>query len=122
MNKLRGTLNACAVKAPGFAIAKRPSSRDIAILTGGQACWMSADTSRLSTLFELRPHHRARAQEPLMHPERLAQREWRVSMTDGSQISTQCIPIILNCFGVRKCAIACAVCKGKRNGWVRQIT
>ena len=35
VNKLRGTLNACAVKAPGFGDRRKEMLRDIAILTGG---------------------------------------------------------------------------------------
>ena len=37
VNKLRGTLNACAVKAPGFGDRRKEMLRDIAVLTGGQA-------------------------------------------------------------------------------------
>src|SRR3954462_7597661 len=37
VNKLRGTLNACAVKAPGFGDRRKAMLDDIAILTGGQA-------------------------------------------------------------------------------------
>ena len=36
VNKLRGTLNACAVKAPGFGDRRKAMLEDIAILTGGQ--------------------------------------------------------------------------------------
>jgi chaperonin GroEL len=36
VNKLRGTLNACAVKAPGFGDRRKAMLQDIAILTGGQ--------------------------------------------------------------------------------------
>lgn len=36
VNKLRGTLNTCAVKAPGFGDRRKEMLRDIAILTGGQ--------------------------------------------------------------------------------------
>jgi len=36
VNKLRGTLNACAVKAPGFGDRRKEMLRDIAILTGGR--------------------------------------------------------------------------------------
>src|SRR6056300_1008926 len=36
VNKLRGTLNACAVKAPGFGDRRKEILRDIAILTGGR--------------------------------------------------------------------------------------
>src|SRR5579884_2639409 len=37
VNKLRGTLNACAVKAPGFGDRRKAMLQDIAILTGGRA-------------------------------------------------------------------------------------
>src|SRR5438045_2608968 len=37
VNKLRATLNACAVKAPGFGDRRKEMLKDIAILTGGQA-------------------------------------------------------------------------------------
>ncbi len=37
VNKLRGTLNACAVKAPGFGDRRKAMLEDIAILTGGNA-------------------------------------------------------------------------------------
>ncbi|MCB2225567.1 MAG: chaperonin GroEL [Desulfarculaceae bacterium] len=35
VNKLRGTLNACAIKAPGFGDRRKAMLEDIAILTGG---------------------------------------------------------------------------------------
>jgi chaperonin GroEL len=37
VNKLRGTLNACAVKAPGFGDRRKAMLEDIAILAGGKA-------------------------------------------------------------------------------------
>ncbi len=37
VNKLRGTLNACAVTAPGFGDRRKAMLEDIAILTGGKA-------------------------------------------------------------------------------------
>jgi len=37
VNKLRGTLNCCAVKAPGFGDRRKEMLEDIATLTGGQA-------------------------------------------------------------------------------------
>jgi len=37
VNKLRGTLNTCAVKAPGFGDRRKAMLEDIAILTGGKA-------------------------------------------------------------------------------------
>jgi len=36
VNKLRGTLNCCAVKAPGFGDRRKAMLEDIAILTGGE--------------------------------------------------------------------------------------
>src|SRR5271169_1804928 len=36
VNKLRGTLNVCAVKAPGFGDRRKALCEDIAILTGGK--------------------------------------------------------------------------------------
>jgi chaperonin GroEL len=37
INKLRGTFNICAVKAPGFGDRRKAMLEDISILTGGQA-------------------------------------------------------------------------------------
>jgi chaperonin GroEL len=37
VNKLRGTLNICAVKAPGFGDRRKEMLKDLAVLTGGQA-------------------------------------------------------------------------------------
>ena len=37
VNKLRGTLHVCAVKAPGFGDRRKEMLKDIAILTGGKA-------------------------------------------------------------------------------------
>src|SRR5208283_4132873 len=37
VNKLRGTINVCAVKAPGFGDRRKVLLEDIAILTGGKA-------------------------------------------------------------------------------------
>ncbi len=37
VNKLRGTLQVCAVKAPGFGDRRKEMLRDIAVLTGGKA-------------------------------------------------------------------------------------
>ena len=36
VNKLRGTINVCAVKAPGFGDRRKAMLEDVAILTGGQ--------------------------------------------------------------------------------------
>jgi chaperonin GroEL len=37
VNKLRGTLQVCAVKAPGFGDRRKEMLKDISVLTGGQA-------------------------------------------------------------------------------------
>jgi chaperonin GroEL len=37
INRLRGTLNVCAVKAPGYGDRRKAMMEDIAVLTGGQA-------------------------------------------------------------------------------------
>jgi chaperonin GroEL len=37
VNKLRGTLNCCAVKAPGYGDRRKAMLEDIAVLTGGRA-------------------------------------------------------------------------------------
>ena len=37
LNKLRGTLNVCAVKAPGYGDRRKRMIEDIAVVTGGQA-------------------------------------------------------------------------------------
>src|ERR1700722_2915474 len=37
VNKLRGTLNACAVKAPGFGDRRKAMMEDIGVLTGGKS-------------------------------------------------------------------------------------
>ena len=37
VNKLRGTLQCCAIKAPGFGDRRKEMLRDIAVLTGGKA-------------------------------------------------------------------------------------
>jgi chaperonin GroEL len=37
VNKLRGTLHVCSVKAPGFGDRRKEMLKDIAVLTGGQA-------------------------------------------------------------------------------------
>ena len=36
LNKLRGGVKLCAVKAPGFGDSRKANLQDIAILTGGQ--------------------------------------------------------------------------------------
>ncbi len=56
VNNLRGTLNVCAVKAPGFGDRRKAMLEDIAVLTGGQAIseelglkLETADLSQLGT-------------------------------------------------------------------------
>jgi len=41
INRLRGTIKACAVKAPGYGDRRKAMLEDIAILTGGQALFES---------------------------------------------------------------------------------
>src|SRR5437016_2662609 len=41
VNKLRGTIHVCAVKAPGFGDSRKAMIEDIAILTGGK--WITED-------------------------------------------------------------------------------
>ena len=50
VNKLRGTLQVCAVKAPGFGDRRKAMMEDIAILTGGQ-------------FITRRPRHQARERQ-----------------------------------------------------------
>ena len=51
VNKLRGTFNALAIKAPGFGDRRQEMLEDIAILTGGTV--ISADTGKnFETVFE----------------------------------------------------------------------
>jgi chaperonin GroEL len=54
VNKLRGTLKVCAVKAPGFGDRRKAMLQDIAILTGGQVVsedvGLSLDKVRLDSL------------------------------------------------------------------------
>ena len=54
VNKIRGTFQACAVKAPGFGDRRKAMLQDIAVLTGGKAVTedlgMSLETLTLSDL------------------------------------------------------------------------
>ncbi len=54
VNKLRGTLNVCAVKAPGFGDRRKEMLKDIAILTGGtvisEELGMSLESTELEHL------------------------------------------------------------------------
>ena len=49
VNKLRGALNVCAVKAPGFGDRRKEMLKDIAILTGGQVVRRGARASSSSS-------------------------------------------------------------------------
>ena len=44
INRLRGTFNVCAVKAPGYGDRRKAMMEDIAILTGGQAIFEALGT------------------------------------------------------------------------------
>jgi chaperonin GroEL len=44
INRLRGTFNCCAVKAPGYGDRRKAMMEDIAILTGGQAIFEALGT------------------------------------------------------------------------------
>jgi len=44
INRLRGTLNICAVKAPGYGDRRKSMLEDIAVLTGGQAIFEALGT------------------------------------------------------------------------------
>src|ERR1039457_2228203 len=48
VNKLRGTLNVCAVKAPGFGDRRKSMMEDLAVLTGGK--FISEDLDRKSVV------------------------------------------------------------------------
>jgi chaperonin GroEL len=52
VNKLRGTLNACAVKAPGFGDRRKAMLEDISILTGGRAIMEETGTKLESVKIE----------------------------------------------------------------------
>src|SRR5437016_5336578 len=58
VNKLRGTFNAVAVKAPGFGDRRKAMLQDIAILTGGQVIseevGLKLDSAQLSSLGKAR--------------------------------------------------------------------
>jgi len=52
VNKLRGTLNVCAVKAPGFGDRRKAMLDDIAVLTGGKALTEDTGTKLESVKLE----------------------------------------------------------------------
>jgi len=54
LNKLRGSLNVCAVKAPGFGDRRKAMLQDLAVLTGGTAYFKDLGTKlETATLEEL---------------------------------------------------------------------
>ena len=59
VNKLRGTLNVCAVKAPGFGDRRKAMLEDIAVLTGGK--FISEDLGIKLESIELNDLGRAKA-------------------------------------------------------------
>jgi chaperonin GroEL len=58
VNKLRGTLNVLAVKAPGFGDRRKEMLRDIAVLTGGQV--VSEELGRRLDSVDIQDRGRAR--------------------------------------------------------------
>ena len=54
VNKMRGILNVCAVKAPGYGDRRKAMLGDIAVLTGGKAIFkdlgVQLDSVKLSDL------------------------------------------------------------------------
>ena len=58
VNKLRGTLNVCAVKAPGFGDRRKENLEDMAILTGGQV--VSEDLGQKLENFDVKGLGRAK--------------------------------------------------------------
>src|SRR6059036_2493695 len=56
VNKLRGTLKVCAVKAPGFGDRRKEMLRDIAILTGGKVISEELGVKLENTVLDDRGH------------------------------------------------------------------
>ena len=52
VNKLRGTINVCAVKAPGFGDRRKAMCEDIAILVGGKFISKDAEKSTATYLLK----------------------------------------------------------------------
>ena len=71
VNRMRGTLNICAVKAPGFGDRRKAMLEDMAILTGGRASpRISASSWRTSTLERPRPRQEYRCRQGKHHHHR----------------------------------------------------
>ena len=64
VNKMRGILNVCAVKAPGYGDRRKAMLGDIAVLTGGNAIFkdlgVPLDSVKLSDLGTAKQGHRRR--------------------------------------------------------------
>src|SRR5260221_3042797 len=63
INKLRGTFNCCAVKAPGYGDRRKAMLEDVAILTGGQAIFVALGVK----LENLTLNHLGRAKKVIIH-------------------------------------------------------
>ena len=74
VNKLRGTLNVSAVKAPGFGDRRKAMLEDIAILTGGQV--ISEDLGPLENV-KLTDLGRANASRSIRTTTTIVRRPWR---------------------------------------------
>ena len=105
MNKLRGTLNACAVKAPGFGDRRKEMLRDIAILTGGQCITedlgIKLENIQLSDLGRAK-RYRSTRKTPLLSkvPERL--RTSKAALSKSAVKSKKPLPTMIakNCKSV----------------------
>ena len=82
VNKLRGILQVCAVKAPGFGDRRKAMLGDIAVLTGGavhqrgpgpqageRRRWSSSARPRRSSVEKESTHHHQRRRQEGRHPE-----------------------------------------------------
>ena len=76
VNKLRGTLQVCAVKAPGFGDRRKAMLEDIAVLTGGKFLTEDpASSSRTSTLDDRALRVKARLDRQGKHHDRGRRRQ-----------------------------------------------
>ena len=66
INRLRGVLKACAVKAPGFGDRRKAMMEDMAILTGGQ--FISEDTG--TKLENVSPEHLGHAEKVIVEKDK----------------------------------------------------
>ena len=63
VNRLRGTLNVCAVKAPGFGDRRKEMLQDIATLTGGTVISSDLGYELKDATVQIRGHHSAAGQD-----------------------------------------------------------